>query len=117
MEINTPDMHIFFHDRVEYVAACASMEAVWLVRLVENLGIYQIPVLHCESHSAITLAKNLLNHSKTKHIEVRYHVVRDILATKRIELIKVHIDNLVIADALTKSLTSERFTHCSEMME
>ncbi|MCO5577787.1 hypothetical protein L7F22_031620 [Adiantum nelumboides] len=100
----------------EYVAASsASKEAVWLARLVGDLGIHQILVLHCDSQSAITLAKNSVFHSKTKHIEVRYHVVRDILATKRIELVKVHTyDNL--ADALTKSLASERFTHCSAMM-
>ncbi|MCO5599464.1 hypothetical protein L7F22_053568 [Adiantum nelumboides] len=138
--------------KLEYVAASsASKEAVWLARLVGDLGIHQIPVLHCDSQSAITLAKNPVFHSKTKHIEVqyhavrdipvlhcdsqsaitlaknpvfhsktkhievRYHAVRDILATKRIELVKVHTDDNP-ADALTKSLASERFTHCSVMM-
>ncbi|MCO5607774.1 hypothetical protein L7F22_061975 [Adiantum nelumboides] len=100
----------------EYVAASsASKEAVWLARLVGDLEIHQILVLHCDSQSAITLAKNLVFHSKTKHIEVRYHVVRNILATKRIELVKVHTDDNP-ADVLTKSLASERFTHCSAMM-
>ncbi|MCO5563775.1 hypothetical protein L7F22_017423 [Adiantum nelumboides] len=55
----------------EYVAASsANKEAVWLARLVGDLGIHQIPVLHYDSQSAITLAKNPLFHSKTKHIEV-----------------------------------------------
>ncbi|MCO5567543.1 hypothetical protein L7F22_021237 [Adiantum nelumboides] len=101
----------------EYVAASsASKEAVWLARLVGELGIHQISVLHCDSQSAITLAKNPVFHSKTKHIEVQYHVVRNILTTKRIELIKVHTDDNS-ADALTKNLTSERFTHCSAIMD
>ncbi|MCO5560285.1 hypothetical protein L7F22_013897 [Adiantum nelumboides] len=108
--------HLLLRQSQEYVAAfSASKEAVWLARLVGDLGIHQIPVLHCDSQSAITLAKNLVFHSKTKHIEVRYHVVRDILATKRIELVKVHTDDNP-ADALMKSLALERFIHCSEMM-
>ncbi|MCO5603832.1 hypothetical protein L7F22_057985 [Adiantum nelumboides] len=97
------------------VVSSASKEAVWLARLVGDLGIHQIPMLHCDSQSAITLAKNPVFHSKTKHIEVQYHVVRDILATKCIELVKVHTDDNPV-DALTKSLASERFTHCNKMM-
>ncbi|MCO5575380.1 hypothetical protein L7F22_029180 [Adiantum nelumboides] len=55
----------------EYVAASsASKEVVWLARLVGDLGIHQIPVLLCDNQSAITLAKNPMFHSKTKHIEV-----------------------------------------------
>ncbi|MCO5609030.1 hypothetical protein L7F22_063251 [Adiantum nelumboides] len=52
------------------VASSASKEAVWLARLVGDLGIHQIPVLHCDSQSAITLSKNPVFHSNTKHIEV-----------------------------------------------
>ena len=103
----------------EYVAissACVgSKEAVWLSRLVGDLGIHQVPVLHCDSQSAIALAKNPVFHSKTKHIDVRYHVIRDILASKRIDLVKVHTDDNP-ADAMTKSLSLERFAHCIELM-
>ncbi|MCO5569630.1 hypothetical protein L7F22_023346 [Adiantum nelumboides] len=52
------------------VASSASKETVWLARLMGDLGIYQIPMLHCDSQSAITLAKNPVFHSKMKHIEV-----------------------------------------------
>ncbi|MCO5613013.1 hypothetical protein L7F22_067286 [Adiantum nelumboides] len=94
----------------EYVeVSSASKEAVWLARLVGDLGIHQIPVLHCDSQSAITLPKNPVFHSKMKHIEVRYYVVQNILATKRIELVKVHTDNNPV-DAFTKSLVAKRFT-------
>ncbi|MCO5568285.1 hypothetical protein L7F22_021984 [Adiantum nelumboides] len=101
----------------KYVAVSnASKEAAWLAHLVGDLGIHQIPVPHCDSQSVITLAKYPVFHSKMKHIEVWYHVVRDILATKRIELVKVHTDDNP-ADALTKNLVSERFTHCNKMMD
>ncbi|MCO5586459.1 hypothetical protein L7F22_040399 [Adiantum nelumboides] len=100
----------------EYVAiSSSSKEAMWLSRLVQDLGILQTPVLHCDSQSAIALAKNPLFHSKSKHIEVRCHVIWDFLASKRIELTKVHMDDN-LADALTKSLSLERFTHCIKMM-
>lgn len=100
----------------EYVAASeASKEAIWLARLLGNLDIEQVPVLHSDSQSAIALAKNPVFHSKSKHIEVRYHFIRDILADKRLQLVKVHTDDNP-ADALTKSLASERFDHCTELM-
>ncbi|MCO5602037.1 hypothetical protein L7F22_056164 [Adiantum nelumboides] len=113
MEISTPDMRIFFYDCA--AISSASKEAVWLACLVGDLGIHQILVLHCNSQSAITLAKNPVFYFKTKHIEVWYHVLQNILATKRIELVKVHTEDNP-ADALTKSIASERFTHWSDMM-
>ncbi|MCO5573090.1 hypothetical protein L7F22_026855 [Adiantum nelumboides] len=90
-----------FTTEVEYVAvSTGSKEAVWLSRLVGDLGIHQTPVLHCDNQSAIALAKNPVFHSKSKHIEVRYHVIRNILASKCIELAKIHIDDNP-ADTLT----------------
>ncbi|MCO5559160.1 hypothetical protein L7F22_012753 [Adiantum nelumboides] len=96
----------------EYVAASeACKEAIWLTRLVGDLGIVrEIPVLHCDSQSAIQLARNLVFHAKTKHVDVRYHFIREVLEDKRLQLVKVH------TDLLTKSLSSERFTHCRELM-
>ena len=59
----------------EYVAATkARKEAIWLARLVGDLGMnVEMPVLHCDSQSAIQLAKNLVFHAKTKHVDVKYH--------------------------------------------
>ena len=101
----------------EYVAASeASKEALWLAHLVGALDKgQQIPVLYCDSQSVIALAKNPVFHSKTKHIEVRYHFIRDVLTNKRIELVKILIDDNPL-DALTKSLATERFAHCIELL-
>ncbi|MCO5591380.1 hypothetical protein L7F22_045363 [Adiantum nelumboides] len=86
----------------------ASKEALWLMRLVEELGIKsQVPVLHCDSQSAIMLARIPVFHAKTKHIEVKYHFL--------ITLVKVHTDDNP-ADLLTKSLPAERFAYCRQMM-
>ena len=70
----------------EYMAATeAAKEALWLSRLVGDLGMaVDAPMLHCDSQSAIALAQNPVFHAKTKHIEVRYHFIREVLEDKRI---------------------------------
>ena len=69
-----------------------------------------MPTLHCDSQSAIMLAKNPVFHAKTKHIAVRYHFIRDVVEDKLMELVKVHTDDNP-ADLLTKGLASEWFAH------
>ena len=68
-----------------------------------------------DSQSAIFLAKNPAYHSKTKHIDVQYHFVRDMIEDKKVLLVKV--DTLKnTADALKKSVSSEKFSWCRETM-
>ena len=70
-----------------------------------EIGLKQgLPVLHCDSQSAIVLAKNLVFHVKTKHIDVRHHFVWDCLANKKFNLVKIHTSKNAV-DALTKSLS------------
>jgi hypothetical protein len=63
----------------EYMALTeASKEAMWLSGLVKKFGLTQNSmVVRCDSQSAICLAKNQVFHSRTKHIELRYHRIRD----------------------------------------
>ena len=101
----------------EYMAAThASKEAVWLQRLCSSMGLVQGAIrIDCDSQSAIFLAKNPAYHSKTKHIDVQYHFVRDMIEDKKVLLVKV--DTLKnTADALTKSVSSEKFSWCRETM-
>ena len=58
--------------KAEYVVASeAYKEAIWLTSLMGEIGLKQeLPVLHCDSQSAIALAKNPMFHAKTKHIDV-----------------------------------------------
>ena len=95
---------------VEYMAlAEAVKEALWLWRLTEELGVEQEGVeLHCDSQSAISLAKNTVHHARTKHIDVRYHLLRDVVEDGDIVLSKVDTkDNL--ADMLTKVVPGSKF--------
>ncbi|MCO5571678.1 hypothetical protein L7F22_025425 [Adiantum nelumboides] len=77
---------------VGYIAASeACNEAIWLARQVRHLGItVEIPTLHCNSQSAIMLAENPVFRAKTKHFDVKYRFIRDVLEDKLMELVKVH---------------------------
>ena len=93
----------------------ANKEVVWLSHLVGDLGIHQVLVLHCDSQSAIMLAKNPMFLAKKKHIVVKYHFSQEVLEDKHKELVKVHtMENLV--DLFTKGLLGESFVHCHELM-
>jgi hypothetical protein len=65
--------------------------------------------LQCDSTSAIRISKNPVLHSKTKHIEVRYHFLRDNVEKGKIALIHVPT-HYQLADIFTKPLDQETFT-------
>jgi hypothetical protein len=94
----------------EYMAAShASKEVVWLQRLCSGIGLVQQAVrLDFDSQSAIFLANNPAYHSKTKHIDVQFHFVRDMVEEKKVLLEKVDTSKNV-ADSLTKSVSIEKF--------
>ncbi|GJX94318.1 putative ribonuclease H-like domain-containing protein [Tanacetum coccineum] len=64
--------------------------------------------IHVDNKSAICVVKNPVYHSKTKHIEIRHHFIRDSYEKRLIEMVKIHIDNNV-ADLLTKAFDVSRF--------
>jgi hypothetical protein len=101
----------------EYMAmAEASKEALWLKGLVKELGIQQVGVpLYCDSQSAIYLAKNQVYHARTKHIDVRFHKIRELVATGELLIEKIHTSENA-ADMLTKPITADKFKHCLDLI-
>eukprot|EP00253_Pinus_taeda_P036443 PITA_36443 len=97
------------------VATHAS-KAVWLQRLCSSMGLVQEAIrIDCDSESAIFLAENPSYHSKTKHIDVQYHFVRDMIEDKK--MLQVKVDTLKnTANALTKSVSSKKLSWCREIM-
>ena len=77
--------------KAEYMTTThARKEAIWLHRLCSGVGLVQQTVrLDCDIQSAIFLAKNPAYHLKTKHIDVPYHFVRDMVEEKKVLLEKV----------------------------
>jgi hypothetical protein len=98
----------------EYIAAAeAAKELVWLRRLLEELheGIAGPTILHIDNRAADLLARNPVNHAATKHVDVRYHFIRECIADGTTSL-KLIGTNDMAADVLTKSLAKvkhERF--------
>ncbi|RVW21758.1 Retrovirus-related Pol polyprotein from transposon TNT 1-94 [Vitis vinifera] len=84
----------------------AAKESLWLTGLVKELGIQQGGVqLYCDSQSAIYLAKNQVHHAKTKHIDVRFHKIRELVSSGKLLLEKVHTSKNA-ADMLIKPVTT-----------
>jgi hypothetical protein len=100
----------------EYMAAAeAAKEALWLTRLVRELGIQQVGVLlYCDDQSVIYLAKNQVYHARTKHIDVRFHKIRELVATIELLLEKIYTYENA-ADMLTKPITADKFKHCLDL--
>ena len=94
----------------EYVAvgSCYA-QSLYIKQQLEDLKkkIDNIPI-RCDNTSAISLSKNPIQHSRTKHIEIRYHFIRDHVQKRDIELEFVSTDSQW-ADILTKPLIEERF--------
>ena len=56
-------------------------------KLLSDYGISQdTMVVYCDNSSAIDISKNPVQHSKTKHIEIRYHFIRDLVERKIVVL-------------------------------
>ena len=71
--------------------------------------------IYCDSQSVVFLAKNPSYHSKMKHIDARYHFVRDMVEIKKMLLEKVDtLDN--VAYLLTKSVSTEKLSWCRAAM-
>jgi hypothetical protein len=94
----------------EYVAAasCCS-QLLWMMATPRDFGLdfHHVPLL-CDSTSAISIAKNPMMHSKSKHINVRFHFLRDHSEKGDIDL--RHIDtHRQSADIFTKPLDQSTF--------
>ncbi|WVZ97843.1 hypothetical protein U9M48_043352 [Paspalum notatum var. saurae] len=94
----------------EYIAAasCCS-QLLWMKATLSDFGLRfgKIPLL-VDSTSAISVAKNPVLHSKTKHIDVRFHFLRDHYEKGDIDLVHVASENQ-FADIFTKSLEFDAF--------
>ena len=94
----------------EYVAAgsCCS-QILWLKQqlLDYDLKLQRVPIL-CDNTSAINLTKNPVLHSRTKHIEIRHHFLRD--HVEKGDVVFEHVDSKnQLADIFTKPLATEPF--------
>ncbi|GKA82429.1 hypothetical protein Tco_0789177 [Tanacetum coccineum] len=94
----------------EYLSAeKACKQALWMKQALIDYDV-RLDDVPCDNKGAIDLSKNPVQHSRTKHIEIRHHFLRDNVQKGHISIEKVpSVDN--IADILTKPLKRESFNY------
>ena len=102
-----------FTAKAEYVSTSdASWEVVWLQKLLSHLFDSSLEpiVIHCDNWSCIKILENPVFHNHSKHMEMRYHYVRDMVQRRAISLRYVPT-NEQTADVLTKPLYKTKFEY------
>jgi hypothetical protein len=97
----------------EYMAASqAACEAIWMRKILVGLfGSHLDPtVIHCDNQSCIKLSINPVFHDRSKHIDIRYHHLRDCVQRKIMLLQYIPMEDQD-ADILTKALTRRKFEY------
>ncbi|GAU37152.1 hypothetical protein TSUD_293100 [Trifolium subterraneum] len=100
----------------EFVSASAcACQGIWLRSILNHLSLTQSngTIIYCDNSSSIKLAKNPIMHGRSKHIDVRYHFLRDLNNEGVIEL-KHCRTNEQLADIMTKALKLESFCKLRE---
>ncbi|GJX08705.1 putative ribonuclease H-like domain-containing protein [Tanacetum coccineum] len=94
----------------EYVAAanCCG-QVLWIQNQLMDYGFnFMNTKIHIDNESTISVIKNHVAHLRTKHIEIRFHFIRDCYEKRLIEVIKIYTD-FNVADLLTKGFDVIRF--------
>ena len=87
-------------------------EMIWLYGFLDELGKKQeMSILHSDSQSTIFLAKNSAFHSKSKHIQTKYHFICYLVEDKLVILEKIY-GSKNLANMLTKGITIEKLKLC-----
>ncbi|KAK2369168.1 putative mitochondrial protein [Trifolium repens] len=94
----------------EYIAAGSSCsELVWMKQMLKEYDVEQDALtVYCDNMNAINISKNPVQHSKTKHIDIRHHYIRDLVENKVVTLEHVGTKEQV-ADIFTKALDGVQF--------
>jgi hypothetical protein len=94
----------------EYIAAssCCS-QVLWIQQQMRDYGYEFLSTpIFVDNEAAISITKNPVQHTKSKHIDVKYHFIRDCYDKKLIDVVKIHTDHQR-ADLFTKAFDKSRF--------
>nr|GEU83791.1 retrotransposon protein, putative, Ty1-copia subclass [Tanacetum cinerariifolium] len=101
--------------KAEYMALTEDVnEAIWLRGLLKDVELNTV-VVNCDNQGAIHLLRNHVFHERTKHINVRYHFIREVLEVKTVKVLKVGTEHNA-AGALTKMILGLKLQHCLELL-
>ncbi|GKF11954.1 hypothetical protein Tco_0049880 [Tanacetum coccineum] len=98
--------------KAEYVATSSCCgQVLWIQNQLLNYGYnFMNTKIFIDNESTICIDKNPVFHSKTKHIEISHHFIRDSYEKRLIQVIKIHTNHNV-ADLLTKAFDFSRFQY------
>jgi hypothetical protein len=104
--------------KAEYIAlSMAVFEAVWLRKILTGLFDHEmdLTIIHCANQSCVNLSENPVFHDKSKHIEIKYHYIRDMVQRKivHVQYLSTHEQ---IADIFTKPLAKTKFKYFREKL-
>ncbi|GJT51840.1 retrovirus-related pol polyprotein from transposon TNT 1-94 [Tanacetum coccineum] len=106
------DCNVMSTVEAEYVflsASCA--QVIWMRTQLLDYGYkYNWIPMYCDSKSVIAISCNPVQHSKTKHIDIRYHFIKEYIEKGTVELYFVETE-YQLADLFTKALPKERFEY------
>jgi len=104
--------------KVEYIAAATCCtQVLWMSQTLADLEVKYtalIPI-HCDNTSAISVSNNLVFHSKTKHIPIKYHLLREHLTNTIVSLHYIPSKDR-IADIFTKLLAKAQFEYLRQKL-
>ena len=95
----------------EYIAlSAATQEALWMRQLLTNLSVnVEKPItIYEDNQSAIAMSKNPQFHGRSKHIDIKYHFVRDQVEKKAVTVLYCPTGSM-LADLFTKGIPKEQF--------
>jgi hypothetical protein len=98
------------------VATCCT-QVLWMIQIVVDLEVKytaSIPI-HCDNTSAISVTKNHIFHSKTKHIPIKYHFLREQVTNTIVSLHYIPSKDH-IADIFTKLLAKSQFEYLHQKL-
>nr|GEX54860.1 hypothetical protein [Tanacetum cinerariifolium] len=102
--------NVFSRSRVCFLSACCA-QVLWMRTQLTDYGFHfdKIP-MYCDSKAAIAISCNPVQHSRTKHIEVRYQFIKEKVEKGIVELFFVGTE-YQLADLFTKALSEDRFKY------
>jgi hypothetical protein len=94
----------------EYVALSEiGREIVWLCNFFDEIGVaYHRPKIYCDSSSAIKWSDDPIQHQRTKHVEIDYYYIREIVAKQIVDIYKIDTEDNV-ADIFTKNVDTKTY--------
>jgi hypothetical protein len=102
----------------KYIAAttCCT-QVLWMKQTLQDIQVeYDEPIsIFCDNTSAISISKNPVMHSKTKHIPIKFHFLREQVTEKNIKLEYIGTKEQ-IADIFTKPLPRETFEYLRQKL-